>query len=299
MFVLTGSQQLVVMQNLSQSLAGRTALFKLLPFSYEELHTKYKQLSADEEIYRGFYPRFYSENIEPRRGLSDYLSTYIERDVRSLKQIHNLSMFQKFLSLCAGRIGQILNLSHLAADTGISHTTAADWISILEASFVIFLLKPWYANIGKRLIRSPKLYFYDVGMAAHLLHIEKPQHVFSHPLRGNLFENIIIAEALKYRYHRGENSNLWFYRDAKGREVDLVISQGSDLFPVEIKAGETVPADATDNLHYFNAQFPRNKKREFAGALIHGGALKIPRSGIFLTDRYGISDVFRCAQAGD
>ena len=243
-FILTGSQQLEMTNVVSQSLAGRTTLLKLLPFSLDELGPKRLPGTLDELLLTGFYPRIHDCGLDPVRALADYFETYVERDLRQLIQLRDLSRFTKFVRLCAGRAGQLCNLQGLAGDTGVSHTTARAWMSLLEASYVVFLLPPWFRNVSRRLMKSPKLYFYDVGLATHLLGIETPGQVFRDPLRGALFENLVVMEALKHRFHRGLRSNLAFFRDVKGNEIDLLLEYGRELFPIEIKSGATVPDDA-------------------------------------------------------
>lgn len=243
LYILTGSQQFEVATTINQSLAGRTALFKLLPFSLDELGPRQEGVSMDGLLLTGFYPRIWREGLSPTQALADYIETYVERDIRQLVAIKDLILFQRFTTLCAGRVGQLLNLNSLAADCGISHQTARNWLTLLEASYIVFRLPPYFANISKRLVKSPKLYFYDVGLAAHLLGLESELHVSRDPLRGNLFENLAVMEALKYRLHRGRRSNLHFYRDSNGNEVDLLLNYGPDLFPVEIKAGMTLNRD--------------------------------------------------------
>ncbi len=203
-FVITGSQQFEVISNLTQTLAGRTALLKLLPFSISEIQGSYDVSSIDKLILTGFYPRIYDMSLNPTQALGDYIVTYVERDLRQIVNIRDLSLFEKFLKLCAGRIGQVLNLSSLANDVGVSHSTARAWISLLEASFIVFLLPPWFGNVSKRLIKSPKIYFYDVGLASYLLGLENEKQVMRDPLRGSLFENMVLMEILKYRYNRGK-----------------------------------------------------------------------------------------------
>lgn len=241
LFILTGSEQLRISNSISQSLAGRTAILRLLPFALEELAANdsfdMTLFALDDVLYQGFYPRIVSKSLKPTEVMRDYVETYIERDVRRLGNIANLSLFQKFLGLCAGRIGQILNLSSLANDVGISPTTARSWMSILEASYIVFLLPPYFANISKRLIKSPKLYFYDVGLASYLLKIKQTSDLALHPLRGSLFENLIIMESLKAYYNRALAENLYFYRDSNGTEIDLLL--GQDYRPVEIKSAAT------------------------------------------------------------
>lgn len=267
LFILTGSQQFEMMTTISQSLAGRTALLKLLPFSVEELAATVPGLSVDRLLVSGFYPRIHDKGLNPTQALGDYLETYVERDLRQLINIKDLGLFEKFVRLCAGRAGQLLNMQEIGNEAGVSHTTARAWITLLEASYIIHLLRPWYGNISKRLVKMPKLYFYDVGLASYLLGIEHVGHIARHPLRGALFENLAVMEALKYRYHRGRRSNLNFYRDAKGHEVDLVISHGPELLPIEIKSGTTITEDYFKGLRYFGREFPTAP----AGALIYGG----------------------------
>lgn len=267
LFILTGSQQFEIMTTISQSLAGRTALLKLLPFSLGELASSGSLPPLNRLLVTGFYPRIHDKGLNPTQALGDYLETYVERDLRQLVTIKDLGLFERFLRLCAGRCGQLLNLHDLGNETGISHTTARSWVTLLEASYIIHQLRPWYGNIAKRLVKTPKLYFYDVGLACYLLGIEHEGHIARHPLRGALFENLVVMEALKYRYHRGKRSNLNFYRDAKGHEVDIVLTNGPDLIPIEIKAGATVTNDFFKGLRYLAGEFPTAAK----GALVYGG----------------------------
>jgi len=263
-FILTGSRQFEVMDAVNQSLAGRTALLKLLPFSIAEIRGTTLPESMDLLLLTGFYPRIHDQGLNPTQALGDYYETYVERDVRQLASIHNLGLFQKFVRLCAGRIGQVLNLQSLGNDAGISHTTARAWVTLLEASYILFLLKPWYRNISKRLIKSPKIYFYDVGLAAWLLGMESELHVSRDPLRGSLFENLALTETLKYRYNRGRKNTLAFYRDSRGNEVDMILESGRDVFPVEVKAGATIATDFFKGLAHFS---------RLIGGLPHGGGL--------------------------
>jgi len=267
-FIVTGSQQFEVMNTINQSLAGRTALLKLLPLSIEELAQAGVPLSSNRLILNGFYPRIHHQKLNPTRVLGDYFETYVERDIRQLVSIKNLGSFEKFIRLCAGRVGQILNLQSLGNDVGISHSTAREWMTLLEASYVVFQLRPWHSNISKRLIKSPKLYFYDVGLASYLLGLETELHVARDPLRGNLFENMAIMETLKYRYNRGRKSNLCFYRDSNGNEVDLLLEVGPDIFPVEIKSGETIVPDFFKGLHAFSKVSP---PLTLGAGLVYGG----------------------------
>ena len=225
----------------------------------------------------GFYPRIYDTHLDPTQALSNYVETYVERDIRQLISIKDLALFEKFVRLCAGRIGQLLNLQSLGNDVGISHTTARSWLTLLEASYVVYVLQPWHTNVSKRQIKTPKLYFYDVGLAAYLLGVENETHINRHPLRGNLFENLVVIEALKYRYNRGKRSNLYFWRDAKGNEIDLLIESGPDVAAVEIKAGATISGDWFKPLHAFAAKLPAPPK---ASALIYGGTEQQRRSDV-------------------
>lgn len=274
-YIVTGRQQFEVMTGITQSLAGRTAVLKLLPLSIEELATAGPLPDIDRLLLTGFYPRIHDAGLDPTQALGDYLETYVERDLRQLVAIKNLALFEKFVRLCAGRVGQLLNLHSLGNDVGISHTTARSWLTLLEASYIVFLLRPWHANVSKRQIKSPKLYFCDVGLASYLLGAESEIHINRHPLRGSLFENMVVIEALKYRYHRGRRSNLHFWRDTRGNEVDLVIENGPDTTLVEIKAGATVSADWFKGLETLAARLPCAPK---ARALIYGGAERQQRS---------------------
>ena len=274
-FILTGSQQFEVMTGITQSLAGRTALLKLLPLSIEELAAAGIDTSLDRLLFTGFYPRLYDAAINPTQALGDYVQTYVERDIRQLVTIKDLTLFERFVRLCAGRVGQLLNLQSLGNDVGISHTTARTWLTLLEASYVVFLLRPWHTNLSKRQIKSPKLYFYDVGLASYLLGAESETHVNRHPLRGNLFENLVVLEALKYRYNRGRRDNLYFWRDAKGNEVDLLIEQGPDVVPVEIKAGATIASDWFKGLATIANALPSPPRHR---ALVYGGTERQARS---------------------
>jgi predicted AAA+ superfamily ATPase len=267
-FILTGSQQFEVMNTINQSLAGRTGLLKLLPFSISEIKGRTLPASLDALMLKGFYPRIHDQNLNPTQALGDYYETYVERDLRQLASIRDLSLFQKFIRLCAGRIGQLLNLNSLAGDTGISHTTAHAWLSILEASYIIFLLKPWYRNVSKRLIKSSKIYFYDVGLAAYLLGMESEVHVSRDPLRGNLFENLALMEIIKYRFHSGRKNATTFYRDSRGNEVDMILESGRDLFPVEVKSGATIADDFFKGLNYFSGSV---SEAPYGCGLIYGG----------------------------
>jgi len=277
-YVLTGSEQFQVGATISQSLAGRTAVLRLLPLSLEELQQQAALPSIDVLLLQGGYPRLYDQTLSPGDMYRDYVETYIERDVRQLIAIKDLSLYRKFLQLCAGRIGQPLNLSSLGNDIGVSHSTVREWISILEASYIAFLLPPYFANISKRLMKSPKLYFYDVGVATHILNIRDVNSLLFHPLRGNLFENLIVSETLKSFFNRGLREDLYFYREASGTEVDLMVGLGAGRYRlVEIKAGETVDASFFKNLERVANTLPTSVH---SSSLVYGGSESYVRNGI-------------------
>jgi len=282
-YILTGSQQFEVMNRIAQSLAGRTAILKLLPFSIEELAAAGSLPVLNRLLFSGFYPRIHDAALDPTQALGDYVETYVERDLRQLVAIKDLALFEKFLRLCAGRVGQLLNLQSLGNDVGVSHTTVRSWLTLLEASFIVFLLPSWHGNISVRQIKSPMLYFHDVGLAAYLLGIENETHVERHPLRGNLFENLIVIDALKYRYHRGRRSNLHFWRDARGNEVDLLIEYGPSVALAEIKAGATVVSDWFKPIELLAAKLSAAAD---ARALVYGGNERQKRSSADVW-RYG------------
>ena len=243
-YVLTGSQNFALMANITQSLAGRSALVQLLPLSITELSAA-GQLpnELDAALLRGGYPALHARAINPARWFADYTMSYIERDVRQISQIHDLALFQRFVKLCAGRTGQLLNLANLAQETGIAQSTARAWLGVLEASYLVFLLPPHHRNFNKRLVKMPKLYFIDTGLAAALLGIMTPRQLALHPLRGALFETLIVTEYLKARFNGGWPSNLHFWRDNIGLEVDLLLEEAEGLRPVEIKSTATVTDD--------------------------------------------------------
>ncbi len=268
-FILTGSQNFLLQEKISQSLAGRVVLLKLLPLSLAELkNDKYKFVDMEEAVFKGFYPRLYSQKIAPIDWYPSYIQTYVERDVRQIKNITDLTTFQKFLKLCAGRIGQLLNLSSLANECGINHNTAKSWISVLEASFMIFLLQPHHKNFNKRIVKMPKLYFCDTGIACSLLGIEEKKQLATHYLRGGLFENLVISEIVKNRSNKGLESNCFFWRDKSGREIDCLIERADKLIPIEIKASKTVSKEYFNNLIYWNSISGNDSKNSF---VVYGG----------------------------
>jgi predicted AAA+ superfamily ATPase len=269
-FILTGSNHLSVMDRVSQSLAGRTAILKLLPFSLHELK-KDLPVTTDDLLIKGFYPAVYADKIEAFKFYRNYYETYLQRDVRQLIQVRDLNLFDKFIRLCAGRIGSVLNISSLANDAGLSVTTIRHWLSVLEASFVLMLLPPFYDNISKRLIKSPKLYFYDTGLAAYLLGITHAEQMSRDPLRGSVFENLVILEILKQRFNEGLDPSMFFFRDSHHMEVDLVLRRGNQLIPVEIKSSGTYHPDFLKGLNYFEKLF---RERVTESWLIYDGKLE-------------------------
>lgn len=240
-FIITGSQNILLNHQINQTLAGRVAILTLLPFSIEELRQA-DQLpnTAEEAIFQGFYPRTYLHALDTVVFAESYIQTYVERDVRDIQQITSLLEFQKFMRLCAARIGQLLDLTSLSKDAGIALTTVKSWLSVLQASYLIFLLQPHYKNFNKRLVKSPKLYFYDTSLACSLLRLTSPDDVYEHYLRRSLFESMILSDLLKKRYHRGLPPNLYFWRDKLGNEVDGLLEEGSYLIPVEVKSSATI-----------------------------------------------------------
>lgn len=301
-FVLTGSQQLRVMEKVSQTLAGRTAIVILLPFSLYELlgepssdpwkidtlpdKRKKPPFTLEKILYQGLYPRIYDKKLDAQDWLSAYYRTYVERDVRDIANIGNLETFQRFVRLCAGRTGQLLNHSSLASDCGISHTTARHWISILEAGFIIHLLPPHHANFSKRIIKSPKLYFLDTGLLCYLLRIREPDDILVHAMKGAIFETFVVSELYKAFAHRGEMPPLYFWRDRTGHEVDIVVDTGKKLVPVEIKSGETIVSSLLDGLRYFvSLGSPASK----TGVLIHGGETLYRRENFVVRPWYQCS----------
>ncbi|MEI6237851.1 MAG: ATP-binding protein [Candidatus Saccharibacteria bacterium] len=244
LFILTGSEQFGLISKITQSLAGRVGLLQLLPFSTEELKSgKLVPETLDDILLKGFYPPIYDRNISPSLWYANYVSTYVERDARQMIEVKDLSTFQRFVRMSAARTGQLLNLSSLANDCGITHNTAKAWLSVLEASYIVYLLKPFHNNFGKRLTKSPKIYFYDTGLAAWLLGIKDAQQLAIHPMRGSLFESFVVSEILKDKYNKGLDASLYFWRDNIGNEIDLLLGEANATIPVEIKSGQTVNKD--------------------------------------------------------
>ena len=247
-YILTGSQNFLLSKRITQSLAGRVRILNLLPLSMAELQTQgYIHQSHISYIFQGGYPRLYSTPISPQKWLPDYIQSYLERDVRDFIKIRELTQFQTFLKLCASRIGQIFNYAELSNAVGVSDYTIRQWLSVLEASYIVYRLDPYFKNLGKRLIKSPKIYFYDTGLACYLLGLEK-EKVSSYYQYGSLFENFIINEIMKSYTNRGERPSLYFWRESNGTEIDLLIPKGDTLIPIEIKSSQTLRMDFLKNI---------------------------------------------------
>jgi len=291
-FILTGSQNFLLLQKVSQSLAGRCAVLHLLPFSLSEIRQRRplsidtigrqlpdKNRSLNEELssvlFKGFYPRIHEKSLNPVDWLGNYFQTYIERDVRDVLNVGDLETFSRFVRLCAGRNGQLLNLSSLANDCGITHTTSKRWISILEASFIVFLLRPHFKNFSKRLIKSPKLYFWDTGLLSYLLRIRAAEDLRIHALYGSIFESYVISELLKNYMNRGEEHAIYFWRDSTGNEIDVIVDNGDELMPVEIKAGQTIASDFFKGIRFWEKLAKVSKLK---AALVYGGERSYIRS---------------------
>jgi predicted AAA+ superfamily ATPase len=253
-FILTGSNQFQMMAKITQSLAGRTALLKLLPFSLDEI-PETKKSSTDLILFRGFYPNVLLSDKSPTRYYRNYFETYIQKDLHQLINVKDSLLFQRFMHLCASRTGSLLNISSIANELGVSPKTVQSWISILETSYIIFLLQPYFKNIGKRLIKAPKLYFYDTGLAAYLLGIESETHMMNHPLRGSLFENLVVVETMKFRLNGGLDPHLYFYRDSNHFEIDMIFETAGNLVPIEIKSAQTFHMDFLKGFQHFNKVF--------------------------------------------
>lgn len=293
-FVLTGSQQFGLVSGVTQSLAGRVGMTRLLPLSLQELPgVTADSPGLDALMLRGMYPALHTQPLLPEDWFASYVATYVERDVRQVLNVQDLSTFQRFLRLCAARTGQLLNISALAGETGISNTTARAWLSVLEASDLLFLLPPYHRNFGKRLVKAPKLYFVDTGLACWLLGIRDTETLTLHPLRGALFETLVVGDFLKSRLNAGQPPDLYFWRDNNGLEADLVFEAGGRLQPVEIKSGGTVTPD------YIRAG---QRSARFAGDealqpwLVYGGDDAYERSGVRVIGWRGLADVLAAAR---
>jgi predicted AAA+ superfamily ATPase len=270
LFVITGSNHFAVMQKVTQSLAGRTGILKLLPFSLMETGIE-ELFPTNELLVKGFYPAVYKSRLSARKIYRNYYETYLQKDVRQLIQIKDVNVFDKFIRICAGRTGGLLNTASIANETGLSMPTIRSWLSVLEASYIIMLLPPFYENIKKRMIKSPKLYFYDVGLASYLLGIDDIVQMSRDPLRGSLFENMVVMEIVKHRYNSGLDHQLSFFRDSHHNEVDLVFRKGRNLIPLEIKSSQTFNPDFMKGLDYFKSLFPGRIENEY---LIYDGQIE-------------------------
>jgi predicted AAA+ superfamily ATPase len=297
-FVLTGSHQLQVNAQVTQSLAGRTAVMELLPLSLSEL-AEASGLATEEHIdanvlmLQGGYPRIHAQGVPPEVMLSDYFATYVERDVRQLINLRHLREFGQCVRLLAGRTGQLLNQTSLGNEVGVSSNTITQWLSILEASFLVFSLAPWSVNIGKRLVKSPKIYFYDVGLACWLLGIKTVEQLQHHPLRGALFENLVVLEVLKSLRNQGLRDPMYFFRDSNGLEIDLLLEHADGLQLVEIKASQTVSAPLFKNLRTVSTLLGDRVKSQH---LIYGGVERQDRTGVEVLP-YGQAGTLVLAQA--
>lgn len=276
-FILTGSQQFGLMSNIAQSLAGRVGLLQLLPFSLAELKEGgVLPATLDAAMFQGGYPAVYDRQVVPGDWFPNYVSTYVERDVRQLLAVRDLSLFQRFLKMCAARSGQLLNLSALAADCGISHVTAREWMTVLEASYIVYLLRPYHRNFGKRLVKMPKLYFLDTGLMAYLLGIRDAETLATHASRGMLFETLVASEWVKRQFNAGQVAELYFWRDSAGHEVDLLIPHGGRFTPVEIKSGSTFSGDWTAALRKLSHLFG---DAALPPGIVYGGEGQYEREG--------------------
>ncbi|EKE25850.1 MAG: hypothetical protein ACD_5C00017G0001 [uncultured bacterium] len=267
--ILTGSAQLTLLSNITQTLSGRVAIVELLPLSYLEIKKMaVAPKSLEQLFYTGLYPKLYKEKINPTDWYYDYTKTYLERDVRDILKVHNLGTFQKFLKMCAARAGQILNFSSLANDCGIAHSTAEAWLNILQATYIVNRVQPHYQNFSKRLIKAPKLYFYDTGLLCFLLGIVSADEIKVHSLRGAIMENWVAMEIIKSQSNKHRPINIFFWRDNKGIEIDFIIEQGEKLFPIEVKSGKTINSDYFKNIAYW-LKLAKNKAKK--GSIIYAG----------------------------
>ncbi len=268
-FILTGSQNFLLLERITQSLAGRVAIFKLPPFSISELQSASLPPDVlDEFLFKGTYPPVYDRGFDPQHWYMDYIQTYIERDVRSVRGVMNLAVFQKFLGLCAGRVGQLLNLNGLAGECGISHNTARDWMSVLEASYLVFRLQPYHENFNKRIVKQPKLFFFDSGLVCALLGLQDSSQLAQHYLRGGIFESFVVSELVKARWMAGLPGNGYFWRDRHGHEVDYLLETADGPVPVEVKSGETIRGPMFAGLKYWSKVTGESPEK---GVLVYGG----------------------------
>lgn len=277
-YIVTGSQNFLLMEKITQSLAGRVAILYLLPFSMKELETtEFNKTSWQEYIFTGGYPRIYDKQLNPTEWLMNYITTYVERDVRQLLNIGDLNSFQKFIALCAGRTGQLINFTSVANELSISYHTAQKWLSILETGFITYRLYPHHKNYNKRLIKTPKLYFYDTGLASAILGIKSIEQLQTHYLKGELFENLIITELFKHRFEKGLASDYFFWRDNKGSEIDCLQSDYDSIKAIEIKSGTSIHQDFFKNLFHYQKLSGINNEQLI---LVYGGTESYQRSTV-------------------
>ena len=269
-YILSGSQNFLLLEQITQSLAGRVAIFTLLPFALNEIQeTAYKVDTWADYLWRGSYPRLYQQQVTPADFYPNYLTTYVERDVRQVVNVQNISQFQAFLISCASRIGQLVNFAQLGLELGLDAKTVARWVSVLETSFIAYRLPPYFRNYNKRIVKSPKLYFYDTGLACSLLGIRSTEQLQTHFLRGALFENLIINELTKNKLNVGEKPSFYFWRDSTGHEIDLLSDEGLTHRAVEIKSGQTINTSFFDGLNFY-ASLPHTTET-VKSYLIYGG----------------------------
>jgi len=289
-WILTGSHNLSVMESTSQSLAGRSAVVYLLPLSRQEVvEFSHHPKTLNETLLAGGYPRIFDRELRPADWLASYVATYLERDVRSISNIGDLVTFQRFVQLSAGRISQLLNLSSLASDCGVSQPTAKAWASVLEASFIAFRLPSYHGNVSKRLIKMPKLHFYDTGLACWLLGLRNTAQLDLHPLRGAIFESWVVSEITKQRFNRGESNGIYFFRDRAGLESDVLVQGRKTLKLVEVKAGQTIASDWAANSLKIREMFVR-AKQAVSCVVVYGGAQRQERNGVIFLPWHAIQD---------
>lgn len=275
-YILTGSQNFLLLEKITQSLAGRAGILHLMPFSASEVESAgLLAPSLDEVLFKGMYPPLFSRPVSPADFYPSYIETYLERDVRSMKNIGDLALFRKFVLLCAGRVGQLVNLTSLGNEVGVDHKTIRAWLSVLEASFIVFQLRPYHRSWNKRVIKQSKLFFYDTGLLCSLLGLRKASDLATHHLRGSIYENYVIAEHIKQQYHSGIRPSAFFWRDQSGHEVDLIIEEGETIKAVEIKSSETVNSELFDGLRWFCGQTGLTPAD---CTLVYGGAEEQARS---------------------
>ena len=275
-FILTGSQNFLLLQKIAQSLAGRVYITHLLPLSISELkNTNYWQEDSNHYLFNGFYPRIYEKEINPTFYFPSYIQTYVERDVRQIVNISNTSIFQKFMKIVAGRVGQLINFNNISNELGVDQKTVKSWFSILEASFIVFFLQPHHKNFNKRIVKTPKLYFYDTGLASNLLGIQDEDSIDNHWAKGALFENLIILEMLKSNLNKGLQPKLYFWRDNTGNEIDCIEERGEDISTYEIKSSKTIQKDFFKGLNYYNKISDSKNKTSY---LVYGGNDSYPLS---------------------